>query len=102
MSPVQERKFLRAVLKRLDSAENSTRTARRKLILAWFGLVFAFTVAAVLGHMLPLPATELLFAAIGAVAAGVYVYIVAGRGWGVLKPYVHREAVESRLRELGA
>ena len=102
MSPAQERKFLHGVLKRLDNAENSTRAARRKLILAWFGLVLVTAIAGVLGHLLPLPATELLFVTIGAAGTGVYFYIVAGRGWGVLKPYVHREAVEARLRELEA
>jgi hypothetical protein len=102
MSPVQERKFLRAVLKRLDNAEHSTRTARRKLVLAWLGLVVTSAVATALGRILPLPATELLFVAIGAIGAGVYVYIVAGRGWGILKPYVRRDEVEARLSELGA
>ncbi len=102
MSPAQERKFLRAVLKHLDNSDTSTRIARRNLVLAWFGLVFVCAVAAALGHVLPLLAMQLLFVAIGAVAAVAYFYITAGRGWGVLNPYVHREAVEARLRELGA
>jgi hypothetical protein len=46
-------------------------------------------------------AMGLLFVIIGAAATGAYVYIAAGRSWGVLKPYVHRDAVEARLRELG-
>jgi hypothetical protein len=101
MSPAQERQYLRALLKGLDNAESAARTARRKFILAWFGLAFVCAAANVIEHMLSRLAMELLFVIIGAAAAGAHVYIAAGRSWSVLKPYVHREAVEARLRELG-
>lgn len=102
MLPAQERRFLRAVLKRLDSPESSVRAIRRRLLVAWLALVVIYTAAGALGRILPLPVTQLLFFAVGAATVSGYHYIIAARGWGMIKSYLRREAVEDRLRELAS
>lgn len=102
MPPSREVKFLRSVLSRLDRAPSTATSARWRLFVAWLLLVLLFTVAFAVAPLISQAAFAAVFLVLGVLGTIAYFLIVSAYGWSVLGRYVDRNAIEARLRELGA
>ena len=102
MSPTKEKRFLRTVLSRIDHAPRNAAAMTWKLAVFWVALVLLVTLASVAGRLIPFGAATVVFACLGAAGATAYMLIRSATGWLLLARFVDREAIETRLAELGA
>ena len=101
MSPLQEKKFLLAVLRRLDRPAKSAASFRIQLVLSWLVLVLLLILAFSVAPLLPPMASSIVLVSLGAIGTYAYLKIAAPRGWQVLRRFLDRSAVEARINELG-
>jgi hypothetical protein len=101
MSPRDEKRFLTAVLDRVDRVHGGWLAKRWALAVVWVGLVLASTLAFAVSRLLPHWGSALLFVVLGVVYSQLYFRVFAARGWRVLRQHVNRESLVSRLSQLG-
>ena len=101
MSSLNERKFLRAVLNRIDHGPSKFFAAGWSGLVIWLALVVCSVVAfSVAPHLSPY-ISALIFLVIGVAYAHLYFKVAAARGWPVLARYLDRGQIVSRLEQLG-
>jgi hypothetical protein len=102
VSPTKERAFLQVVLRRTSDGPKGFFSLQWAGLLVWLGLVFSCVLAFSIDPLLSRGVSGAMFVAIGALIAHLWLRVAAARGWPILGRYLDRNAIEARLRELGA
>ena len=102
MNQNQERKVLRALLRRIDTEPNAFFHGKLFLVLLWFPLFFIFGISFHLTQMYDFGPILLCSVSglVGAFMFWVFLRRAGQRNWPVVKPYIDRDRIEERLNEL--
>ena len=102
ISPAQEKKFLIALLKKLDQPGTGIVGNRFFLPALWVVLVIVFTLMFHLARQesLSTPMLVIVAALIGTFIGWILFYLTALKQWPVFRQHIDRAGVEKRLREL--
>jgi len=101
MSPVEEKRFLTIVLRRIDHGVGGLLASRWALPVIWGGLVLGSAVAFAVAQLLPTWGVALLFVVLGVAYSQLYFRVFAARGWPILRQHLNRESIVARLSQLG-
>lgn len=102
MTPIQEKKLLTALFKRLDQTDVGIIGRPFFPFALWVALAIAFTVMFHLADNGSMPNDALVIVAgvIGAFVGWILFYRTALTQWPVVRQHIDRDTVEKRLREL--
>ena len=102
MSPDQERKVLRALLRRMDTSANSFLHGNLFLVVLWFPIAFIFGLGSHLTQARQLHPVFLCLvsAIVGALVFWVFLRRAGERSWPTVKRYLDRQRIDARIREL--
>lgn len=100
MKPVAEKRLLREVLRLIDRPVQPVWSARWFMPLAWVVFVLLAAIFYALGELVAHWLSAIGFLLLGMGYMYAYLKVAAAHAWPVLGPYVQRERIEGRLREL--
>lgn len=102
MTPIEENKYLVAVLKQIDNGPSRFFLSAWLYVVVWFGIAltfFAFFQAGDRAHPVLL---ALVSAFIGILAGTLSFVQLAAKRWTYLRPHIDRDSVVKRISELQA
>ena len=102
MSPLQEKRLLFALLKRLEKPSASATLAKWLRVVLWLVLVVAFMV---LFQLAPHAGRSLLYVALGSaflgiITTGVLVYLASIKQWSAIRKHLSIASIKERISEL--